>query len=400
MAPSAYTGRTPGHMKKAQQRSSVSSAYDDLVKTGAVESDPAQADLALRLDRLLEEIRANRLHAKSSALGWVFARKRRRQPVRGLYIHGAVGRGKSMLMDLFFSLAPETGKRRVHFADFMADAHARIHAQRQAFARGESGEADPMRPVGRALAAGLSLLCFDEFSVTDIADAAILARLFEAMFSAGVTIVATSNVHPDDLYRDGLNRDLFLPFLAILKRHCDVFELDSRTDFRLEKTARRQAYFSPASERNRAAMEALWRDQVAAAGQASVEINLAGRKLKVDRASGRAAWLTFDELCRKPRGNADYMALADRFDMLFLEGVPMMDLSMRNEARRFIQLVDILYDRRINAVILAQANPHALYVAGSGNERFEFDRTASRLIEMQSAEYAADREMSGRPQKY
>jgi cell division protein ZapE len=271
----------------------------------------------------------------------------------------------------------------------MADAHERIHRHRQEFAAGLAKEADPIPVVAKALASEAKLLCFDEFSVTDIADAMVLGRLFSAMFTERVRIVATSNVPPDGLYRDGLNRQLFLPFVDLLKRNMEVFELDARTDFRLEKIRRGQAYLSPLNDRNAAAMATIWAEMTAGRQAGPVTIRLKGRELVVPKAVGRSAWFSFAELCGEPRGAIDYLAIAERFDTLFIEGVPMMDLSRRNEAKRFILLIDTLYDNGIHAVISAAANPHALYQATSGVEVFEFRRTASRLIEMQSGDYEA-----------
>src|SRR3982751_1469561 len=219
-----------------QTHATVRQRYDHLVETGAIERDPAQERIAAALDWLTSEISAKRLAHKSSALGWLFARKREtREAVRGLYIHGGVGRGKTMLMDMFFELLPVRRKRRVHFNDFMADVQDRIQKHRQARKDGTVKEDDPIPPVAKALAEEAWVLCFDEFSVTDIADAMILSRLFAALFAAGVVLVATSNVAPDDLYRDGLNRPLFEPFIRTLREYTEIFALDNGKDYRLEQ---------------------------------------------------------------------------------------------------------------------------------------------------------------------
>ena len=367
----------------------VTQAYGAMVASGAIDDDPAQRLLAVRLDRVIEELETARLSAKSSSLGWLFGKRRHPGIVKGIYIHGAVGRGKSMMMDLFFRHAVGRSKRRVHFNQFMTDVHERIAAHRRAFAAGQVREPDPVKPVGAALAAEAGLLCFDEFSVTDIADAMLLGRLFSVLFEAGTTVVAASNVEPDDLYRDGLNRGLFLPFIEVLKRHCDVFRLDARTDFRMEKVSRGQAWLSPDGQRAREAMAAIWVDitQGQAADESTIEVK--GRILRPLRAAGGGAWFGFDQLCREPRGVADYLAVAQRYSIVFIEGVPMMAAEMRNEAKRFILLVDTLYDAAVRTVISAEANPHALYQASSGTEAFEFQRTASRLMEIQSADYLA-----------
>lgn len=376
-------------MTLAIQSKTVAESYQCLVDSGAIESDAAQRQLVVRLDEILDETRKRHLSRKSSSLGWMFGKKGGISQVKGLYIHGSVGRGKSMLMDIFFSLVPQQRKRRVHFNAFMADAHERIHRHRQAYARGEVSEADPIRPVGRDLAREARLLCFDEFSVTDIADAMVLGRLFSVLFEEKVIVVATSNVVPDDLYRDGLNRQLFLPFIDLLQRHLDVFELDARTDFRLEKTKRGQAYLSPLTARNALAMTAIWNEVTDGRPAAAMTIELKGRSLPVHRAAAGAAWFSFAQLCEEARSAEDFLAIARHFHTVFVEGVPMMDYARRNQAKRFILLIDTLYDNGIHTVISAAANPHALYQASRGNEIFEFRRTASRLIEMQSSEYIA-----------
>lgn len=369
------------------QSKTVAESYQALVDSGVIESDAAQRQLVNRLDTILDEERSRHLSRKSSSLGWMFGRKRGAPVARGLYIHGAVGRGKSMLMDIFFALVPGESKRRAHFNAFMADAHERIHRQRRAFGQGKSREADPIPPVGRDLAREARLLCFDEFAVNDIADAMVLGRLFSILFEEGVRVIATSNVVPDDLYRDGLNRQLFLPFVDMLKHRLDVFELDARTDFRLEKVAGGRAYLSPLTEKHAQAMESIWEGVTSGLEHAPMAIRLKGRDLPVRRWFDRAAWFTFAELCLEPRSAEDYLAIAERFDTVFVEAVPMMDLAMRNAAKRFILLVDTLYDNGIRTVISAEANPHALYQASTGAEIFEFRRTASRLIEMQSRDY-------------
>ena len=233
-----------------QPHSTVAQRYAHLVETGEIAGDPAQRPVVAALDRLNDEIRTKRLPRKSSALGWLFAKNRAApEPVTGLYIHGGVGSGKTMLMDLFFDTVPVRRKRRVHFNAFMADAHDRIQKHRLARKNGTAKEDDPIPPVARALAEEAWVLCFDEFSVTDIADAMILSRLFSALFANGVVLVATSNVAPDDLYRDGLNRQLFLPFIGLLKRHAEVIALDSGTDYRMEKLNRMPVYLTPLSPR-------------------------------------------------------------------------------------------------------------------------------------------------------
>ncbi len=374
------------HETSGPAHASVAEAYSALVASGIIEDDPEQRKLVARLDALLASLGKRAVSQKSSALGWLFNKRKPADGPEGLYIHGSVGRGKSMLMDIFFERAPGR-KRRVHFNEFMADAHERIARQRKDFAEGVTRERDPIKPVGRAMAHEARLLCFDEFSITDIADAMIIGRLFAVLFQHGVTVVATSNVAPDDLYRDGLNRQLFLPFIDMLKAHCEVFELDARADFRLEKIARGEAYLSPLGPRAEATMQRVWDRLTAQHAPREAVITVKGRHFSPKAAAGKCAWFTFDQLCREPRGASDYLAIVREFDTVLVEGVPMMDGAMRNEARRFVALVDTLYDQNTRAVFSAQANPHALYQGTSGNEAFEFRRTASRLIEMQSEEY-------------
>ncbi|MBA8818105.1 cell division protein ZapE [Ochrobactrum sp. P6BS-III] len=367
---------------------SVREHYDALVVSGEVEADPAQLDLTSRYDRLIEEICTKRLSRKSSALGWLFGKRKQAQEiVKGLYVHGEVGRGKTMLMDMFFSLLPVERKRRAHFNDFMADVHDRINAHRQALKRGETKQDDPIPPVADALSAQAWVLCFDEFTVTDIADAMILSRLFSALFARGVVLIATSNVAPNNLYRDGLNRQLFLPFVDILKKHVDVINLDSRTDYRLEKLDRQPVYLSPLGGETAKRMDAAWTAQKNGVEEKPDVIRIKGRDVEVPHSVPGAARFSFEELCSRPLGAADYLAIVGRYSTLFIDNVPMLDLSRRNEAKRFILLVDVLYDHHARVFITAEAQPEKLYVAKSGTEAFEFDRTASRLFEMQSAEY-------------
>ncbi|WP_322417087.1 cell division protein ZapE [Mesorhizobium huakuii] len=374
-----------------QTHATVRQRYDHLVDTGAIERDPAQERVAAALDRLTSEISAKRLAHKSSALGWLFARKREtRDVVKGLYIHGGVGRGKTMLMDMFFELLPVRRKRRVHFNDFMADVQDRIQKHRQARKNGDVKEDDPIPPVAKALAEQAWVLCFDEFSVTDIADAMILSRLFSALFANGVVLIATSNVAPQNLYRDGLNRQLFLPFIGILERHAQVLSLDSDKDYRLEKLARTPVYVTPADDTADRALDEAWRTMTRGAPTAATSLTLKGRQVLVPAAAGDAARFSFADLCEKPLGARDFLAIAGRFSTVFIDHVPVLGEGKRNEAKRFILLIDTLYDHHVRLVVSAEAAPQELYVAKRGVEVFEFERTASRLIEMQSRDWLED----------
>ncbi|SDO64519.1 cell division protein ZapE [Phyllobacterium sp. OV277] len=370
---------------------SVRERYDSLVQAGDIDADPAQELLASRFDRLIRELATKRLATKSSALGWLFSRRSpRHEVIKGLYIFGEVGRGKTMLMDMFHQLVPAKRKRRAHFLDFMADVHERINAHRKAHKNGETKQDDPIPPVADALAEQAWVLCFDEFTVTDIADAMILSRLFKALFERGVVLVATSNVEPDNLYRDGLNRQLFLPFIDLLKTNVDVINLDARTDYRLEKLNRMPVYLSPLSEDTTRKMDDAWHAATDGATVAEDSFKVKGRTVIVPQAARHVARFTFADLCSKPLGALDYAAIISRYQTIFIDDVPILDYSRRNEAKRFIILIDILYDHHVHVVISAAASPDKLYEANRGTEAFEFDRTASRLFEMQSADYLAE----------
>ena len=368
---------------------SVFGRYRTLVADGRLEADPAQAELATRLDRLAAGLVGYRPGRRAGALGRLIGAKPNGAP-RGLYIHGAVGRGKTLLMDMFFEGAPLALKRRVHFHAFMADVHARVHRWRQMRKRGEIVGEDPIAPVAAALAGEAWLLCFDEFGVRDIADAMILGRLFTALFAAGVVVVATSNAAPGDLYKDGLNRALFLPFVALMGERLDVVELAARTDFRLEKLARAPVYYCPDDARAGAALDATFLSLTGATRGAPMDIALLGRTLRVPQAIDGVARFSFDELCRRPLGAADYLAIAERFHTLVVDHIPALGEGERNEARRFITLVDALYDLKVKLIASADAEPDELYRAAEGTEAFEFARCASRLIEMRSADYLAE----------
>ncbi|WP_306120626.1 MULTISPECIES: cell division protein ZapE [unclassified Roseitalea] len=364
--------------------------YRELVREGVIVADPAQETLAERLDRLNKAIASVRLASKSSSLGWLFAKKApRRDQVRGVYIHGSVGRGKSMLMDFFFRACPSRRKRRAHFHDFMADVHDRIAAHRAGVKDGSAKGDDPIAPVVAAIAEEARVLCFDEFTVTDIADAMILSRLFAALFQHGVVLVATSNVAPDDLYRDGLNRGLFLPFVDLLKDHADVFSLDAERDYRLGRLARTPLYRTPLGPETEMAMEATWVALTGGIATPPDAITVKGRQITVPAAAFGAARFGFADLCETPLGARDYLTIARSYHTLMVENVPVIGDGKRNEAKRFINLIDTLYDNRNKLVVSAAAEPGELYQARSGTEAFEFERTASRLIEMRSEDWVA-----------
>lgn len=367
------------------------SRYQALVEAGEISFDAAQAAVATRLNRLNEELADYRLtRRKSSALAWLFSRGEKREPVTGLYIWGEVGRGKTMLMDLFMASSPVRRKRRAHFHEFMADVHERIHAYRQKLKTGEVKGDDPIGPVAAELAEEAWLLCFDEFAVTDIADAMILGRLFTRLFAEGVVVVATSNVVPSELYRDGLNRALFLPFIALLEQKMAVIKLESRTDFRLEKLAGQPVWTVPTGPAADRAMDEAWTKLIGGADATAGELLVKGRRVPVPRQAHGVARFTFADLCEKPLGASDYLAIAHAYHTVLIDGIPVLrGLGRRNEAKRFITLIDALYDNHVKLVASADAEPTGLYLSDEGFEVFEFNRTASRLIEMRSEDYLA-----------
>jgi cell division protein ZapE len=360
--------------------------YRHRVAAGGLKADPCQELAAEKLESLAHALAEYR--PAEGGGGWRerLGLARRPDPApQGLYIFGAVGRGKSMLMDLFFAAAPVERKRRVHFHAFMLEVHERLHALRQDGDNGRNG--DPIAPLAAQIAADATLLCFDEFQVTNIADAMILGRLFEAMFARGVVVVATSNTAPDDLYANGLQRDRFLPAIAMLKEKLDVLELDGDVDYRRTRIKGMRVYHTPLG---RAATQALGEAFARLTEGATAEpdkLLVQGRTLTIQRAARGVAMATFAELCEKPLWAADYLAIATHFHTLVLDGVPVLRAEQRNEARRFITLIDALYEHRVKLICAAAAVPEQLYA--TGDHAGEFERTASRLFEMQSEDYLA-----------
>ncbi|PWB93338.1 cell division protein ZapE [Methylosinus sporium] len=363
--------------------------YEELVASGALERDPAQLAGLERLEAL-----ARALARKSSppaAAGGLAARLRgwlgRHAPCagpRGVYIHGLVGRGKTTLMDLFFAELPLAEKRRAHFHAFMAEVHERLAAARR------SAAPDPLAHIAQEIARETRVLCFDEFAVTDIADATILARLFTRLLAEGVVVVATSNVEPRRLYEGGRNRDLFLPFIALLEERLDIMRLDARADFRLEKIALGETYFTPADAGARSALDDLFLRLTGVATGAPTKLRVACHNVIVPQAAGRIARFSFEDLCARPIGASDYMALAEAFDTIFVDDVPAMNFERRNEAKRFITLVDILYEKKTRLILSAETEAQDLYHAPMGHEAQEFARAISRLIEMRSRDYLCE----------
>jgi cell division protein ZapE len=367
---------------------SLSAQYAARVAAGKIDRDTAQQAIVDRLAQLERELAERRLARKSSSLGWLFG-SREPEPIKGLYIFGDVGRGKTMLMDLFFAASSVARKRRVHFHEFMAEVHERVHVLRQRAKLGEIGADDPIGVAACAIAEETRLLCFDEFHVTDIADAMILGRLFKRLFELGVVVVATSNVPPTELYKDGLNRALFLPFIALIEEHMEIRQLDARTDFRLEKLAGVPVWHVPADRAAEAALEQAWQRLTAGHAGEPQDLLVKGHTIRIPRATMGVAWFSFEDLCQQPLAAADYLKIAREYHTVLLERVVVMDYERRNEAKRFIILIDTFYDNAVKLIASAEAEPDALYRADEGFEASEFKRTASRLIEMRSEAYLA-----------
>jgi cell division protein ZapE len=375
-------------MSSAPPASSFQQQYQALIASGAIEADPAQAQAVEALVALDEKLASYKPASKQGFLGRLFADKNGGPP-HGLYVHGEVGRGKTMLMDLFFHSSSVAHKRRAHFHEFMADVHERIYGFRQNIARGEIPDSDVIALTAASIFDEAWLLCFDEFHVTDIADAMILGRLFSKLFDLGTVVVATSNVAPEDLYKGGLNRALFLPFIAQIEAHMDVRRLDSRTDFRLEKLAGVKMWIVPADAAADAALDKAFARLTGGALGKPRDISIKGRVLYVPRAANGVARFGFADLCEKPLGASDYLRLARDYHTLMIDHIPMMDYGDRNAAKRFIALIDTLYDNAVKLMASAAAEPNALYQASEGFEALEFARTSSRLFEMNSESYLA-----------
>jgi cell division protein ZapE len=373
----------------APSRTSFRGHYQALVAAGAIEADPAQAGAVEAFSALETRLAGYRPGRGGGLLQRLFKDKKEAVPVRGLYIHGEVGRGKTMLMDLFFNDSPVAHKRRAHFHEFMADVHERIHGFRQKIAREEIADSDPVRLTAASIFDEAWLLCFDEFHVTDIADAMILGRLFSRLFELGTVVVATSNVAPGDLYKGGLNRALFLPFIAQLKDRMDVLRLDARTDFRMEKLAGIKMWMVPDDAAATAALDKAWKALTGGAVGHPCDITIKGRVLHVPQSANGVARFRFADLCEKPLGASDYLRLAHDYHTLIIDHIPAMTLEQRNVAKRFITLIDTLYDNAVKLMASAETDPLSLYSASEGIELNEFKRTSSRLVEMGSESYLA-----------
>ncbi len=342
--------------------------YDRLVDEGTLTRDPAQEAVLPEFERIRAEL------AEPVKKGWF---RKAPDPVKGLYLWGGVGRGKSMIMDMFADTL-DVPNRRVHFHAFMQEIHAGMHKARA------DGVEDALAPVAKSVSDNVRCLAFDEMQITDITDAMIVGRLFEALFAAGVAVVTTSNRVPDDLYKDGLNRQLFLPFIDLLKDRMVVHEMVSPTDYRQGKLAGSPTYFTPVNAEARAQIEAVWQDLTG--GQAEpLTLVVNKRRVEIPAFHNGVARASFYDLCGNPLGPADYLALAEAARVLVLEKIPQLGRSNFNEAKRFVTLIDALYEAGVQLICSAAAAPEYLYIEGEGT--FEFERTASRLREMQSAEW-------------
>jgi cell division protein ZapE len=358
-------------------------AYREMNREGDLHHDPVQALAVEKLQSLWYALSAYKPVGGGS--GWRERLGLTRRPAepapQGLYLYGPVGRGKSMLMDLFYESVSGDHKRRVHFHEFMLEIHDTMHRWRQRDGKLQ----DPLPKIAIEIAKETWLICFDEFQVENIADAMILGRLFEGLFDEGVVVVATSNRHPDELYKGGLQRDRFVPFIEILKGRIDVLELEAERDYRRDRLVDMGVYHTPLGANSNAALDAAFTALTDNAAGEPAELTATGRKVIVPLAAKGVARFSFAELCEKPLGAPDYLAIAKAYHTVILSGIPMLPPAKRNEAKRLVTLIDALYEHKVNVVASAAAQPDEL--SPEGDTAFAFERTASRLIEMQSEEY-------------
>ncbi|HAT34609.1 MAG TPA: cell division protein ZapE [Rhodospirillaceae bacterium] len=353
-------------------------------ESGELKPDPMQEAAVEKLQSLHDAL--DNYEPQSGGLDWKarlgLARRNEKTP-NGLYIHGPVGRGKSMLMDLFFDGARVKRKRRIHFHEFMIEVHDANHAWRQD--SNKKRDRDPLPQIAESIASDAWLICFDEFHVTNIADAMILGRLFESLFDLGVVVVTTSNFEPDLLYKNGLQRERFLPFIDLLKQRLDCFEVASPTDYRLARLKQMKVFHSPLGPASTKALEKSFADLTEGAVSAPETVTVRGRNVDIRRTARGVAWFSFAQLCGEPRGAEDYLTLGRQFHTFILDGVPKLNEETRNEAKRFMTLIDALYELKVNLVMAAETAPHEIYRGPTHD--FEFERTISRLMEMQADDY-------------
>lgn len=358
--------------------------YRERKSAGELQPDPMQELAVEKLQSLHYAL--DHYEPQSGMQGWkarLGLARRTETPPQGLYIYGPVGRGKSMLMDLFFDSAPVKRKRRIHFHEFMIEIHDAAHAWRKE--KNKKSDRDPLSQIAETVAEGAWLLCFDEFHVTNIADAMILGRLFESLFELGIVVVTTSNFEPDELYKNGLQRERFLPFIDLLKTRLDCLELASPVDYRLARLKQMKVFHAPLGPRASQALEKSYADLTEGAVSGPETVTVKGRNIDVRRTARGVAWFGFDQLCGQPRGAEDYLTLGRRYHTFVLNGVPKLNEETRNEAKRFMTLIDTLYELKVNLVMAAETAPQEIYRGPTHD--FEFQRTISRLMEMQSDDY-------------
>ncbi len=366
------------------QSGPVLAEYLDRLQKSEIDRDEEQYKAVLALDQLAISLTTHDESPSSAPFQWLWNSKdQEKHTTPGLYLYGSVGRGKTMLMDMFFEKVPVIQKRRWHFHEFMAEIHEKIARARKKV------DGDPIPSIAATMAKNTKLLCFDELHVTDIADAMILSRLFEGLYKNGVVVVATSNAHPEELYKNGLNRPLFLPFIQMIQENMAVHEVKASKDFRLDKLSGRQLYFSPVDQMAREQMDAHWHRLTGDHPASPMKLELKGRFIDVPLASMGVARFKFADLCEKPLGSLDFLRIAHEFHTILIDDIPKLSPENRNDARRFINLIDTLYDTRVCLIASAQAPPENLYMSGDGSDLFE--RTASRLTEMRSEAYLSSR---------
>jgi cell division protein ZapE len=356
---------------------------------GEIHADPVQERIVLRLQAVHDQLAALAAHPARPGLLARLGLGRTAKPLvgpHGLYIWGPVGRGKSMLMDLFFADAPVARKRRVHFHEFMLEVQVRLHRRREKLAaEGAPPEADTIVPIAREIATETRLLCFDEFQVANIADAMILGRLFETLFDEGITVIATSNRQPDDLYKDGLQRDRFLPFIDLIKEHLEILELGGDQDYRMNRLRNFDVYLTPLGAWANAKLDEAFRALAAGADGEPRVLRTQGRDVEVPRAAPGVAMAHYLDWCAKPMGASDFLCIADNFHTVIMADIPKMGPDSQDKAARFVTMIDEFYEKKVKFICSAATAPAGLYVDGDG--AFEFQRTVSRLMEMQSPEY-------------